>query len=231
MLPSNLAAPQHFVQVPLRRVHDFSVNPGRVALVVVDMQNLFVEPGQALAGPYAPGVVGAINSLAATIRAVGGRVAWTRHTVVIDGPRATPPWFQAAMGPQIAVAMASLQPGSRSHALYEGLVVSSEDIVVDKFRMSAFSNQSCDLDQRLRAESIDSVIVAGTVTNFCCQSTAREALMLDYRAGLVCDATAAASDEHHNSALTDLNYMNFFDLRPTAQLIDELNGLQSRPTR
>jgi ureidoacrylate peracid hydrolase len=225
MTSANLPSPRHSVQVPLRRVHDFSVNPGRVALVVVDMQNLFVASGQALAGPYALGVVAAINDLATTIRAVGGRVAWTRHTVVTDGPRATPPWFQAVMGPQVAAAMASLQSGSPPHALYEGLAVSSEDIVVDKFRMSAFSSQSCDLDQRLRAESIDSVIVAGTVTNFCCQSTARDALMLDYRVGLVCDATAAASNEHHNSALTDLNYMNFFDLRPSAQLIDELNGL------
>ena len=47
------------------------------------------------------------------------------------------------------------------------------DIVVDKLFFSGFHNT--DLDTILRARDIDTIVVCGTVTNVCCESTVRDA--------------------------------------------------------
>jgi ureidoacrylate peracid hydrolase len=54
----------------------------------------------------------------------------------------------------------------------------------------------------LRARDIDTVIVTGAVTNVCCEATARDAMMLNYKTVLVSDANAARTDEDHNASLS-----------------------------
>jgi ureidoacrylate peracid hydrolase len=62
------------------------------------------------------------------------------------------------------------------------------DLVVTKTRYSAFVNT--DLDSLLRGRGVDTVVVSGLMTNYCCDATARHAHDLDYRVLFVADATA-----------------------------------------
>jgi nicotinamidase-related amidase len=108
-----------------------------------------------------------------------------------------------------------MRPGLEGHALDPRLDVRTDDLIVDKYRYSAFIAGSSRLDELLRARGVDTVIVTGAFTNFCCESTARDGLMLGYRVVFVADATLARTQEEHLMALTALQ-LAFADVRTTA---------------
>jgi ureidoacrylate peracid hydrolase len=181
-----------------------AIDPKATALIVVDLQNAFMGEGQPMANPNARAIAPNVNRIAAALRAAGGRIVWTRHTVVDDGPFAQPAWQISAWGSDTAVKQA-LTAGAFGHALHPNLDVSADDLVIDKYRYSAFNRKSSDLDAILQGQEIDTLIVVGTMTNVCCESTARDGHMLDYKVIVVSDATAASSDEEHDAALLNLS--------------------------
>jgi ureidoacrylate peracid hydrolase len=62
------------------RFHLFdNLDPAETALVVIDMQRTFVEPGSPAEVPTSRGIVDNINACAAEIRALGGTVIWVNH--------------------------------------------------------------------------------------------------------------------------------------------------------
>lgn len=89
---------------------------------------------------------------------------------------------------------------------------------MEKRRYSAFIEGSSDLPQRLRAQSYDTVLIAGTVTNTCCESSARDAAMLNFKTVMVADACAANSDEEHNASLAAF-YLIFGDVMTVEELV------------
>ena len=89
---------------------------------------------------------------------------------------------------------------------------------LQKTRYSAFIQDSSDLPERLVAQGYDTVIIVGTVTNVCCESSARDAMMLNFRTIMVSDANAANSDEEHNASLIAF-YLTFGDVMSTDVLI------------
>jgi ureidoacrylate peracid hydrolase len=121
------------------------------------------------------------------------------------------------------VQLKNLAPGSRGHDLYPALDVKPEDEVVNKSRFSAFVQGSSDLPQRLTAQGYDTVLITGTVTNVCCESSARDAMMLNFRTVMVSDANAARSDDEHNATLA-IFYAIFGDVMETSYLIERLEG-------
>ena len=70
-----------------------------------------------------------------------------------------------------------------------------------KDRFSAFIQGASELEQRLRRAAIDTLVVVGTLTNVCCDSTARDAMMRNFKVVMVGDANAAHSDADHNASL------------------------------
>jgi len=199
-----------------------TVDPRATALVVVDLQNLFMVPGQALANAHARDIVPNVNALARALRAAGGTVAFLRHTVS-DEPRYRLTEWQARMVPRNADGGFELQAGSYGHALFDQLDVRAGDLVVNKHRYSAFLPNSSDLDTQLRARGIDTLIITGTVTNVCCESTARDGNMLGYRIVFVSDGTAALSDAEHNATLLSMATV-FAEVRPTAATLELLRA-------
>ena len=77
--------------------------------------------------------------------------------------------------------------GSSTAELQPDLDVQSTDIILDKPRYGAFTGT--DLDNILRGNGIDSIIISGICTNICCETTAREAGMRDYRVFFMEDGT------------------------------------------
>jgi ureidoacrylate peracid hydrolase len=125
--------------------------------------------------------------------------------------------------------IAGLDEGSEGFKLFPGLVVRPGDLRIKKNKYSAFTPGSSDIDAKLKALTIDTVLIAGTATNVCCESTARDAMMLDYKVIMVSDSTAAFTDEEHAGALN--TFMLFFgDVMSTSEAIRRMAPGADRKT-
>lgn len=80
----------------------------------------------------------------------------------------------------------------------------SSDLIIDKNRYSAF--QGKDLNDWLRKNGVEDLIISGVMTNLCCETTARDAFGYDYRVFFVADATATINEELHLATLKNLAY-------------------------
>jgi ureidoacrylate peracid hydrolase len=199
--------------------HD-TIDAARSALVVVDMQNHFVAKGFPVEIPLAREIVPVINRLARAMRAAGGQVLWIQTTAT----GALEHWgnhHRFKLGPErAAMRLASLDEAAEGFKLYPALEVQAGDLRVKKIKYSAFIAGSSDIDAQLRSRGIDTLLIAGTATNVCCESTGRDAMMLDYRVIMLSDANAASTDEEHAATLN--NFMLFFGDVMTA---DEATGM------
>jgi|SRR5579872_399852 len=198
--------------------HFPELEPQRTALVVIDMQTAFLAEDQVFGNSHARDIVPRVNALAAAMRAIGGPVIWTRQTHVAAGPYAPPDWQYDERLPDVARAVAALTAGARGHGLFEAMVVGEGDVVIDKHRYGAFSCPAGRLPRALEALGIQMLVIAGTLTNVCCETTAREAYMAGYKVIVVADATAATTDAEHNAALLNLR-LTFADVRRTAEVL------------
>jgi nicotinamidase-related amidase len=197
--------------------------PGRTALVNIDMQAAFVDEGQIYGNPHARGIAGAVNALSHAMRAIGAPVIWTRSTHTFDGPCAPPPWQYDPAQPGVAEGIAALTAGAAGHAISAAVRVEDEDIVLDKYRYGALSCPAGNLRRTLERLGAEMVVITGTLTNCCCESTAREANMAGYKVIVVSDAMAAVTDAEHNAALLNLR-VSFADVRRTRQVLSMIQG-------
>lgn len=194
-------------------------DPARTALIVVDLQNGFMLPGVAFAEiPEAREIVPNVNRLAAALRAAGGTVVWivTTYEPAVDKEWST--YYRLSTPTNGAKRSAALTKGAKGHAIWSTLDVKPGDPIVEKKRFSAFIQGSSDLDKVLKARGIDNLLITGTVTGVCCESTARDAMMLNYQVTMVTDGNASYSDEEHNRALAAF-YSTFGDIMSTDELI------------
>lgn len=179
----------------------FPVDIRRCALVVIDMQNHFVAPGFPAEVPAARDIVPNINAAAAAMRAGGGQVVWVQTTAT----GALEYWgnhHRYGLSPEgVKRRLASLDESAEGFKLYAPLDAKPDDVYVKKIKFSALIPESSNLNEVLRERGIDMLFIAGTVTNVCCESTARDGMMLDYRVVMLSDANAALSDEEHAGAL------------------------------
>ncbi len=198
-----------------------SIKAQRTALVVVDMQNYFCSPGFPAEVAASRATVPAINRMAAALRAAGGCVAWIQTTA----SGATERWsrhHQHMLEPgRVAARLSKLAEDSEGFKLYAELESAPSDVFARKIMYSAFIQGSSDLHQQLAARGIESLLVAGTATNVCCDSTARDAMMLDYRVVMLSDANSAFTQHEHTTSLD--NFALFFgDVMPVDEAIGRL---------
>lgn len=199
-----------------------TIDPTRTAHLIIDMQNGFMEQGAPVEVPMAREVVANINRISAAMRASGGRNIFVRFTTPPEGG---PSWsnFAVRMGEGAAPHRDAFMPGAHYWQLWPGLEVLEGDQIVEKHRFSAFTPGTSDLDQVLRAQGIDTVLITGTLTNCCCESTARDAMQNNYRVLIAADANAALTDAEHAATLHNMAFV-FADLYST----EEIEGLFRR---
>jgi ureidoacrylate peracid hydrolase len=195
-------------------VHDNLV-PSRTALVVVDMQNAFMLPGVAHAPCLAAqDIVPNINRLATVVRQTGGTVIWIKTAYTDETLENWSTLYEMLGAKGTERRAAALTRGSKGYELWPTLDVRDGDLTVEKNRYSAFIQGSSNLEEVLRARGLDTLLITGTVTNVCCESTARDAMMLNFKTIMVTDGNAAVTDEDHNAALTAF-YLIFGDIMST----------------
>lgn len=176
--------------------------PESCALVVIDMQNAFLDPGiEFRHAPAALDIVEPINALARWFRDIGSRVIWVQTT-----SRADPedwPSLRQLIGDEAMQHRASvLAPGSPGHALWSGMHALPEDAVVLKYRYSGMAEPDGELETLLRGTKVQRLFFVGTQTNICCESTARDAMMRGFEAFLVHDCLAAETPEAHKASIS-----------------------------
>jgi ureidoacrylate peracid hydrolase len=204
-----------------------TIDAARAALVVVDMQNHFVAPGFPAEVPLSREIVPNINRLARAMREAGGTVAWIQTTAA-GGLEEWSNYHRHMLTPERRQKrLASLDEAAEGFMLYPALEVLPDDLRIKKIKYSAFIAGSSDIDAQLKSRDIDSVLITGTATNVCCESSARDAMMLDYRVTMLSDGNATWTDEEHAATLN--SFLLFFgDVMTTDQAIAKLVPMMSR---
>lgn len=191
--------------------------PRETALVVIDMQKFYVSDV-----PSAIAVVPNINKLAATFRSRGGHVAWVQMTAGENGKSLWPLYHESFFTPENAARHRdNLTEGVDGHGLYATLDAQPGDIYASKSRFSAFMPGRTDLPEKLAAAGVRNVVIVGMLTNMCCETSARDAMMLDFRVVMVPDANAARFIEDHNIGFSTV-FQSFGDVLSMQEVIDEL---------
>ena len=113
--------------------------------------------------------------------------------------------------------------GCHGFELWPELEVQEEDLIVDKTRFGAFVPGSSDLHDILQTRGIDTLIITGTATNVCCESTARDAMQMSYKIILVADGNATNTDAEHNTTLNNMVRL-FADVMTTEELVGFLQS-------
>jgi ureidoacrylate peracid hydrolase len=199
------------------RVHWFDrLDPRSTALVVIDMQSTFCEPGSPAEVAVSREIVEPINALARKLRPLGVPVIWVLHANTHNAGKSD--WegfFNHVVADDVrAKTIESLAPGRQS--VWRGLEQDPADVTVIKNRYSALISGSSNLERVLRNVGIDTLLIAGTKTNICCESTARDAMMLDFNVVMLSDCCAALSDGEHQAALETI-IQQFGDVMTAAE--------------
>ncbi|RLA94482.1 MAG: hypothetical protein DRG69_05195 [Deltaproteobacteria bacterium] len=159
----------------------------RVALLVIDMQEYF--------RPLAGGIVERVRDLLGAFRRAQLPVVFTAHghkDPRRDGGMLARWWGEV------------IQEGAFDHRFMEEVAPREGEKVIKKRRYSAFF--ATELEDYLRAKGVQDLVISGVMTNLCCETTARDAFMRDFRVFFLHDATATADPELHLASLKNLAY-------------------------
>ena len=197
------------------RLHTFeTLDVGRTALVVVDLTVLFTRDAA-----NAPAVIANVNRLAGAVRAGGGLVAW-----VMPLASCYDDLTMAILGVEPAACHRAATTDADPRAvLHPGLHPRTGDVRTWKTGYSAFWPGACDLRERLVACGIDTVLIAGAVSNVCCEASARDAHSCGFRVVMLADANIGNAAQHR-AAIAAI-YRNFGDVRT----VDETIALLRQP--
>ncbi len=166
----------------------YRVDPGSTALLVVDMTNDFLQPGVPQECPAGREIAPKIAELIDACRRVGILVLYTSHMHRADGSD------MGRMAERFTYLVddrrrpVTLIEGTRGVEVVNELSPAPGEIVIRKSRYSAFYNT--DLETVLHTKGITTLVIGGVATNFCCESTARDAMFRDYRVIFLADGNA-----------------------------------------
>jgi ureidoacrylate peracid hydrolase len=198
-----------------RRGSDYAyqhIDPDQTALLAIDMQNWTMDQASPTYIPRAELLAGPVNGLARVLRDSGGTVVWAQMEAPDDAQEQWAVFYDGVVRGARNSFVSAMRPGSHWHQIFDQMQVEGQDIISAKTRYSCLLECSSDLEVILRERQIDTVLIAGVATNVCCESTARDAMMMGYRVIVLSDACGCWSDREHNASLSSLMNM-FADIR------------------
>jgi len=216
--------PEHLDKVTVRDGVPHSVTEldvASTALVVIDMQNFYMKQGASSYCPSAQDIVPNVNKLADAIRRFGSPVIWVRNVTNGEAFKGWSHHYERMTDKRIAIRKRELAKDGDGFQFWHEMDVRDTDRKIEKMRYSAFVPGASNLEKVLGEEGVDTIIFVGVATNVCVESTARDAMMMNYRTVIVEDACAANTKEAHEVSLNTL-YLNFGDVQSTEQIVDIL---------
>lgn len=181
----------------LAEIPDFGRNraagfrPDRAALLLLDLQKYFLDPGSHAFLPSAPAILDGLIGLADAFRRRRRPVIWTRHgNTPADAGRMSA-WWRDNLVPDSPAAGWAVPP-------------EPEDIVVDKTQYDAFLGTN--LASILAARGATQVVICGVMTHLCCETTARSAFGRGFEVFFPADGTAGPTRAFHTASLLNLGH-------------------------
>ena len=221
----------------LRNVAPDRLDPAVTALVIVDMQNYFVDPDSPLsrmAESQVPGVLSwyhersrdvvepALRGLLASFRERGAPVVFTTVASEREDGRDLMPIFQGRNAAARERQLPHFIPHQNDEwaQIVPGLAPAADELIVNKTTYGTFT--STGLDRTLRHLGVTTIVIGGVVTNVCVETTARDAADLGYEVIMVSDGCAAYSAEIQEATM--LSFMGPFgavlDAKEVSALFD-----------
>jgi len=176
-------------------VHDMALKKVKSALLVVDMQNFFLDSQSPTFTCSGPVILPNIKKMIEAFRKADRPVIYTKHVHHPDGMDAgIMGWWWEGM----------CLEGSPESEIHPTIKPEQHEKIVLKHRYSAFYNT--DLETILRCRGIEDLVICGIMTNMCCESTARDAYYRDYRVFFPADGTGSINEEMHLASLLNLAF-------------------------
>ncbi len=176
-------------------VHKMELDAAKSALLVIDMQKFFLDPDSPTFTCGGQAIIPNVKRLIEAFRAANRPVIYTCHVHHPDGlDVGILQWWWEGM---------CIEGTPESEVCDELAPVNNEKIIY-KHRYSAFYNT--DLETVLRCLDIKDIVIAGIMTNICCETTARDAFLRDYRVFFTADATGSCSEDLHLASLLNLSF-------------------------
>ena len=175
--------------------HVMDLNVAASALLVIDMQQFFLDPSSPSFTCGGPAILPTVKRLMETFRQANRPVIFTRHVHHPDNiDSGIMQWWWQGMCIE----------GSPESEIHPQLAPARNEKVVLKHRYSAFYNT--DLETILRCLKVEDLVITGIMTNMCCESTARDAYFRDYRVFFPADGTGSVTEEMHLASLLNLAF-------------------------
>ena len=180
--------------------------------------------------PASRGICDNIDRLAEEVRALGGLVIWvTSASTFANGKSDWESFIRNFVAEEVQErTIEAMKPGGHGEQIWRELEPDERDLFVRKNRYSALTPGASMLQTVLASHRIRNVLIGGTKTNICCESTARDAMQLDYRVVMVEDCNAALSDDEHRAALENM-IQQFGDVMTTDEAIAALGKRRNEP--
>lgn len=175
-----------------RRHTNIDFQPGKAALLVLDMQEYFLQEDSHAFVPSAPAIVPGINKLITTFANGAYPVVFTRHLNTTRNAGMMSKWWNDLINPHTAY----------SHNLTFTKTQPSTQIV--KKQYDAFYQTK--LESTLHHFDISQVVICGVMTHLCCETTARSAFMRGFEVFFTVDGTATYNEELHRASLLTLSH-------------------------
>lgn len=197
----------------------WEIDKNKAVLLVIDMQNDFVDEGAPMEVPMARERIPNMQKVLNACRENGIPAIFTTHVLYDDydiSPLETTyqPWLKEL----------GMRSGTRGVEVVDEMKPLANETVLEKHRYCAFYNTRLDtIIRNIRGLAVaDTVIIIGTVTNACCENTARSAFMRDLKVAFVDDACGGFDMESHEATLKTINRL-FGRVFTSDQLINDIS--------
>lgn len=226
-MPHNFKMPREYIDRMIERLGREHVQETfeteKTALVVVDMQNYFMDESQMAGCQMGQTIVDNVNTVARTVRGTGGIVIWIQNMAPDHTAESWKTAHERYSPEKGKIRIKSMKPGEWPFELWPTLDVCQQDHLVIKRRYSAFIQGSSNIELILKDHCIENILICGVATNVCCESTARDAMMLNYRTLMVSDGCATTTDKEHRNSLIAF-YTHFGDVQSTQEVCARLEA-------
>ncbi|MHB0966521.1 MAG: cysteine hydrolase family protein [Bellilinea sp.] len=175
--------------------HAMQLDREKAALLVIDMQYFFLDPASPSYTCGGPAILPKLQKVIHAFRQANRPVIYTRHVHHPDYLDAgIMAWWWEGM----------CKEGTPESEIHQDIAPRPNEKVIFKHRYSAFYNT--DLETVLRSLKVEELVVAGIMTNMCCESTARDAYFRDYRVFFLADGTGSVTEEMHLASLLNVAF-------------------------
>ncbi len=190
--------------------HEMRLAAGKSALLVIDMQEYFLDPGSPAFMGSGPALLPTLRELIDAFRAKRLPVIFTKH---VHHPDGLDSGIMGRWWKDMCV------EGSPESMIHGDIAPLPGEKIVSKHRYSAF--YGTDLEIVLRCLTIEDLVISGVMTNLCCESTARDAYFRDFRVFIPADGTASITEEMHLASLLNLAF-GFAFVADSRRIISDL---------